>query len=95
MAEEAVHTGDLYSYLVILLWGCVRVLRNQIFHGGSTNRDSLNNDALGSALRVSSELISVFVDAMEARADKESEWPRIPVPRRGSPQHRAAWGHRL
>lgn len=89
-AEQAVTTGDFHSYLATLLWGRVRVLRNQIFHGCSTNRDSLNKDTLGPALRVLDELIPVFVEVMEARVDKENEWPRIPFPRRGSPQHRTA-----
>ena len=93
-AEDALDSGDLYSYLEKLLWRRGRVLRNQIFHGCSTNWDSLNKDALDPALRVLGELIPVFVDVMEARGDKENEWPGIPFPRRGSPQHRTARGHR-
>ena len=93
-AEEALDSGDLHSYLVSLLWGRVRALRNQIFHGCSTNQGSLNKDALEPALRVLSELIPAFVDVMEARADKENDWPRIPFPRQGSPQHPPARSHR-
>ena len=93
-AEEALDSGDLYPYLETLLWRRVRVLRNQIFHGCSTNRDSLNKDALDPALRVLSELIPVFVNVMEGRVDTEKEWPRIPFPRLGSPQHRIARGLR-
>lgn len=85
-AEEALDSGDLHTYWETLLWGRVRVLRNQIFHGCSTNRDSLNKDALDPALRVLSELIPVFVDVMEERVDMENEWPRI--------QHQTARGHR-
>jgi Apea-like HEPN len=86
-AEDALDSGDPYPYLYTLLWCRVRVLRNQIFHGCSTNRDSLNKDVVEPALRVLSELISLFVKVMENRIDKENEWPRIPFPRRGSPQH--------
>lgn len=86
-AEEALDSGDVHNYLVTLLWGRVRVLRNQIFHGCSTNRGSLNKDTIEPALRVLSGLIPVFVDVMEARIDKENDWPCIPFPRRGSPQH--------
>lgn len=93
-AEDALDSGDLHPYLATLLWGRVRVLRNQIFHGCSTNRNSLNKDALEPALRVLSELIPVFVEVMEDRVDKENEWPRVPFPRRGSPQHPTARGHR-
>lgn len=93
-AEGALDSGDLHAYLATLLWGRVRALRNQIFHGCSTNRGSLNKDALEPALRLLSKLIPLFVDVMEARVDKENDWPRIPFPRRGSPQHPTARGHR-
>lgn len=92
-AESALDAGDLQAYMTILLWGRIRVLRNQIFHGCSTNRDSLNKDALEPALRVVSAFIPLFLEVMESRIDKESEWPRIPFPRRGSPQHPEARGH--
>jgi hypothetical protein len=88
-AEEALDSGDVHNNLATLLWSRVRVLRNQIFHGCSTNRGSLNKDTLVPALRVLSGLLPVFVDVMEARVDKENEWPHIPFPRRGSPQHPA------
>ena len=93
-AEEALDSGDLYSYVETLLLWHVRVLRNQIFHGCSTNWESLNKDAVDPALRVLGDLIPVFVDVMEARVDQENEWPGIPFPRQGSPQHRTARGHR-
>lgn len=93
-AEEALDSGDVHTYLAALLWGRVRALRNQIFHGCSTNRDSLNKDALEPALRVLSELVPLFVDVMETRVDKKNDWPRIPFPRRGSPQHPTARSHR-
>ena len=89
-AENGLASGDPHPYLTTLLWGRVRVLRNQIFHGCSTNRDSLNKEDVEPALRVLSELIPLFVRVMEERIDKENEWPRIPFPRRGSPQHPSA-----
>jgi hypothetical protein len=93
-AEAAFESGDVHGYLATLLWGRVRLLRNQIFHGCSSNRGSLNKDALEPALRVLSELIPVFVEVMEARVDKQDDWPRVPFPRRGSPQHPTAKTHR-
>lgn len=86
-AEEALEASDLHPYLTALLWRRVRVLRNQIFHGCSTNLDSLNEDTVEPALCVLRTLLPLFVEVMEDRVDKESEWPRIPFPRRGSPQH--------
>ncbi len=86
-ADGALKSGDVNAFLTTLLWGRVRVLRNQIFHGCSTNRDSLNKDTFEPALRVLSKLVPVFVDVMETRVDKENDWPRIPFPRRDSPQH--------
>jgi hypothetical protein len=86
-AEEALAAGDPHQYLSALLWRRIRVLRNQVFHGCSTNRASLNADALDPALKVMSVLIPVLLEVLESRTDKENEWPRIPFPRRGSPQH--------
>lgn len=89
-AKKAIDTfeeGQLESFLMTLIWGRLRVLRNQIFHGGSTNRDSLNAHTLGPALRIMKALIPTFLDVMEAREDKQTDWPRIPYPRWNSPQH--------
>jgi hypothetical protein len=91
-AEEALDAGDPHAYVTILLWRRIRVLRNQVFHGCSTNRDSLNKDALDPALKIVAALIPLFLEIMENRVDKDSEWPRIPFPRRGSPQHPKAPG---
>jgi hypothetical protein len=92
--EKALDAGDVHPYVTALLWGRIRMLRNQIFHGCSTNHDSLNKDALKPALRVLSVLIPLFLETMEGRVDKQTEWPRIPFPRRGSPQHPKTRGHR-
>jgi hypothetical protein len=86
-AEDALNAGDVHPYVTALLWGRIRMLRNQIFHGCSTNRDSLNKDDLNPALQVLSVVIPLFIEIMENRFDKEADWPRIPFPRLGSPQH--------
>jgi len=86
-AVAAFEGGSLESYLTTLLWGRLRVLRNQIFHGGSTNRDSFNTHTLGPALRIIKVLLPAFLEVMEARHDKEVEWPKIPYPPWDSPQH--------
>lgn len=85
--EDALDSGDPYPYLTTLLWGRIRILRNQIFHGCSTNRDSLKRDTIDPALRVLNKLIPLFVNVMESRIDKENDWPDIPFPRHGSPKH--------
>lgn len=86
-AEDALNAGDPHPFLTALLWRRIRVLRNQIFHGCSSNRDSLNTDTLNPALKIMSVLVPLFVELLKNRVDKESEWPLIPFPRRGSPQH--------
>lgn len=83
----ALEHGSLDSYLTRLLWRRLRVLRNQIFHGASTNRDSLNTHTLGPALRIMKVLLPAFLKIMETRADKETDWPKVPYPRWDSPQH--------
>jgi hypothetical protein len=85
-AEASLAAGNVEAYL-IALFRRIRVLRNQIFHGCSTHRDSLNRDTLEPAVRVLAMLIPAFVGVLEARTDKQSEFPKIPFPRRRSPQH--------
>jgi hypothetical protein len=87
VAEETLDACDLHPYLTTLLWRRTRVLRNQVFHGCSTNRDSLNKDTLDPALKVLAVLVPLFLEIMEDRTDKAADWPRIPFPRRGSPHH--------
>ena len=86
-ALAALESDSFEPYLTTLIWGRLRVLRNQIFHGGSTNRDSLNAHTLGPALRIMKALVPAFLEVMEARDDKETDWPKIPYPRWDSPQH--------
>jgi len=38
-------------------------------------------------LRFAAATAALAAEGTEARVDKENEWPRIPIPRRGSPQH--------
>lgn len=86
-AKEALERGDLVSYVKTLLWGRIRVLRNQIFHGGSSNQGSGNTDTLEPALNVLRALVPLFVDIMASRPDKSLDWPKLPFPRKGSPQN--------
>jgi hypothetical protein len=86
-AEQALAKGSLNAYLTTVLWGRIRVLRNQIFHGCASNRDSLNRHTLTPAVRVLRALIPTFLDVKEARIDKETDWPLIPYPRWDSEQH--------
>jgi len=85
-AEEHLASGNVKAYLTAL-FRRIRVLRNQVFHGCSAHRDSLNRDTLEPAVRVLEAVIPTFIRILEARTDKQAEFPRVPFPRRGSPQH--------
>lgn len=85
-AEEALDSEHVRDCLEILFLGRLRILRNQIFHGCSTYRDSLNKDSLRPAVKVLSTLVPLFLEIMRERGSR-NDWPPIPYPRKGSPQH--------
>jgi len=84
-AQDAWRAGKLDKYLA-LLFGRLRVLRNQIFHGCSTDRKSLNKTSLLPALNLLETLVSLFVGIMRKHGEV-MDWPGVPYPRKGSPQH--------
>ncbi len=84
-ARTAYKRGKLDEYLTISFKRLL-VLRNQIFHGCSTDRDSLNKDSLLPALEILEELVPQFLKIFRERGQRY-DWPKIPYPRKGSPQH--------
>ncbi len=84
-AREAWRDEDIGRYLEIL-FRRLHVLRNQIFHGCSTDHRSLNRGSLRPAVEVLEALVPALVEVMESFG-KSTAWPRIEFPRDGSPQN--------
>jgi len=84
-AQSAFKHGNIENYLTIL-FRRLRVLRNQIFHGCSTDRQSLNKTSLRPALEILERLVSRFHDTFRDFG-LGYDWPKIPYPRKNSPQH--------
>jgi hypothetical protein len=83
-AQQRFGDGHLDRYLVSLLRR-MRVLRNQVFHGAATDRISKGKPSVSRAVRVLQSLLPAFLSVAQKHG-KETEWPLIPYPRRGSPQ---------
>lgn len=62
------------------------VLRNQIFHGASTDRSRANRDSLNVAVPVLSKLVHVFWKIVHRHEDRR-EWGSAPYPPKNSPEH--------
>ncbi len=84
-AQTAYDRGKLRGYLTIL-FDRLRVLRNQILHGCSTDRKSLNKNSLRPALEILEALVPQFWEIFKAHGQK-SDWGKVPYPRKDSPQH--------
>lgn len=84
-AKEAWSNGDIKEYLDILFQR-LHVLRNQIFHGCSTDRRSLNRGSLKPAVAILEALVPVLVEIMR-RFGASRPWPLVEYPRDGSPQN--------
>jgi hypothetical protein len=84
-AKEAWEAGRTQKYFEIL-FRRLHVLRNQIFHGCSTDRRSLNRGSLRPAVTILKVLVPAFVKVMEEFGEA-IRWPRIEYPRDGSPQN--------
>lgn len=83
---QTAYEGEKFDGYLTILFERLRMLRNQIFHGCSTDRDSLNKDSLLPALEILEELVPQFVKIFKAYGEGY-DWPEVPYPRRGSPQH--------
>lgn len=84
-AQTAYEREKFDGYLSIL-FERLQVLRNQIFHGCSTDRRSLNKNSLRAALEIIEELVPRFLKIFKDHG-QGYDWPKIPYPRAGSPQH--------
>ena len=67
-----------------ILFSRLQVLRNQIFHGCSTDRRSLNKTSLIPAVELLHALVPAFFAVMQCQG-KGDDWPKIPYPRNDSP----------
>ena len=84
-AQTAYKEEKFDKYLTILFERLL-VLRNQIFHGCSTDKRSLNKNSLRPALEILEELVPQFLKIFKDHG-QGSDWPKVPYPRSGSPQH--------
>lgn len=82
-AKAAWTKGDLVPYLQ-LLFRRLRLLRNQIFHGCSTDHRSLNRNSIVPAVGLLQALIPTLVLIFE-QCGQHEKWPSVAYPRRGSP----------
>lgn len=83
-AQQAWEQKKVDRYLEILFTRRLLVLRNQIFHGCSTDRRSLNKTSLMPAVAIVEELIPKFVEILRLHGEGK-DWDGIPYPRDGSP----------
>lgn len=82
-AVEALDNGDVATYLKLLLRR-LRVARNQVFHGSSTDRSEKGRMSVRPAVSVLEVLVPTLADVVELHG-KDRSWPSIPYPRAGSP----------
>lgn len=77
--------------LHIVLWRRLWILRNQIFHGASTDRESRRRSTpekekkFVAAVDLLDQMVEALLAVME-QCDKRN-WPRIPFPRSGTVEH--------
>ena len=84
-ARTAYKRRELGAYLTIV-FKRLRVLRNQIFHGCSTDKRRSNKGSLRPALALLEELVPQFLRIFKDHGQRE-KWGKVPYPRSGSPQH--------
>ena len=82
-ALEVLESGDVATYLKLLLRR-LRVARNQILHGSSTDRSEKSRMSVGPAVSVLEVLVPTLAEVVEHHGTDRS-WPSIPYPRAGSP----------
>ena len=84
-ALQFLENGYCFNVLK-LLTSRLSVLRNQIFHGCSTDTGSKNVDSLHPAVSALTALVPAFVSIMILCGSRE-EWDDLPYPPKGSWQH--------
>lgn len=77
-ARTAIEKGDAQIVLEIV-FDRLYVLRNQLVHGGSTCRSSVNRDQVGDGVRILGWLVPVFIDLMMDNAGEDWGQPYYPV----------------
>jgi len=85
-AQAAWQTDYTKRYLDIL-FRRLHVLRNQIFHGCSTDRGVSNKGSLKPAVAVLGALVPSLIKVMQDSVESEKRWPRVEFPRDRSPQN--------
>jgi hypothetical protein len=83
--EKAMRNDDAAIFLNCL-FERLQVLRNQIVHGSSSASTRKSRDALYPAILVLEEILPEFIRLM-IREGQETNWPPIPYPGKGTPQH--------
>ena len=84
-AQIAYEGREFDEYLTIL-FDRLLVLRNQIFHGCSTDNSRSNKGSLRPALAILEELVPQFLKIFKSGGQRE-KWGKVPYPRSNSPQH--------
>ena len=84
-AEIAYEQREWDEYLTILFRRLL-VLRNQIFHGCSTDKSRSNKGSLRPALEILEKLVPQFLKIFKDHGQRE-KWGKVPYPRSNSPQH--------
>lgn len=85
MAEKVFSNNDA-SQFFFLIFPRLLVLRNQIFHGSSSENTEKSRDALIPALFVLEEMLPVFIRLM-IHQELGEDWPPVPYPGKNTPQH--------
>ena len=69
-----------------VLFDCLRELRNQLSHGGSTWKSGVNRDQVEDGARIMSRLLPVFLDLMMDKPNSFTKAVGSPPPNLDSPQ---------
>lgn len=83
--EKSLRNGDAATFLSCL-FERLQVLRNQIVHGSSSASTRKSRDALYPAILLLEEILPEFIRLM-LREGQDTDWPPVPYPGKGSPQH--------
>lgn len=75
-----------YIPFLVSLFKRLSTLRNQIMHGSSSASTDRNKDALIPAIYVLETMIPIFIRIL-IQVGEKVDWPDVPYPRKGSPQH--------
>jgi hypothetical protein len=82
---EALHDGRQNKVVEAILER-IYVLRNQIFHGCSTDKRGTNQGSLLPSIRILMVLVPTFLTIM-IQGDNPKKWGKLPFPRVTSPDH--------